>query len=118
MESYFLSEGCTGVSLDNETYDSMFNILMLLYADDTVLLANTPESLQKSLDVLSDYCAEWKLKVNVDKTKIIVFSKVKSRNVYSFSYQGKPVEVVEDFRYLGVLFNFNGSFVKYKKIFV
>ena len=48
---------------------------MLLYADDIVFFSNTAEELQSSLDLLSDYCKRWKLKVNVSKTKVMVFRK-------------------------------------------
>ena len=42
------------------------NIFLLLYADDTVLMAETPEDLQKQLNIFHDYCLAWKLKVNID----------------------------------------------------
>ena len=51
----------------------MFKIFMLLYADDIVLFANNPEELQEGLDLLSNHCKRWKLKINLAKTKIMVF---------------------------------------------
>ena len=42
---------------------------MLLYADDTILMSNNPTSLQKSLNDFVNYCQEWKLEINIDKTK-------------------------------------------------
>jgi hypothetical protein len=36
------------------------NIFLLLYADDTVLMAETPEDLQKQLNIFHDYCLAWK----------------------------------------------------------
>jgi hypothetical protein len=50
------------------------NIFLLLYADDTVLMTETPEDLQKQLNIFHDYCLAWKLKVNIDKTKIVCFT--------------------------------------------
>jgi hypothetical protein len=47
------------------------NIFLLLYADDTVQMAETPKDLQKQLHIFHDYCLAWKLKVNIDKTKIV-----------------------------------------------
>jgi len=47
----------------------------LLFADDAVLISETREGLQKSLDSLYEYCCKWKLTVNVEKTKIMVFRK-------------------------------------------
>jgi hypothetical protein len=42
------------------------NIFLLLYADDTVLMTETPEDLQKQLNIFHDYCLAWKLKANID----------------------------------------------------
>jgi hypothetical protein len=50
-------------------------LLILLYADDTVLMAESPEELQTLLDTFDDYYTIWNLKVNVDKTKIMIFSR-------------------------------------------
>ena len=48
-------------------------LAILLYADDTLLLSDTPEDLQLGLDGLDQYCKEWKkMQVNVEKTKIII----------------------------------------------
>jgi hypothetical protein len=38
-------------------------------------MSETKEDLQKQIDVFSEYCKFWQLKVNVGKTKILVFSK-------------------------------------------
>ena len=35
-------------------------IFLFLYADDTILLAETSNDLQKSLDNFANYCREWK----------------------------------------------------------
>ena len=51
-------------------------IFVLLYADDTVIMANDAESLQKNLHHLSEYCDMWNLSVNTDKTKIVIFFKI------------------------------------------
>jgi len=49
----------------------------LLYADDTNISSESVEGLQQALDALSDYCDKWSLRVNVDKTKIAIFSRKK-----------------------------------------
>jgi hypothetical protein len=46
----------------------------LLYADDIVLLSETAEGLQNSLDKLSRYCKKWGMKINTEKTKSLVFN--------------------------------------------
>ena len=55
----------------------------------------------------------WKLTVNVDKSKIIVFSKGRQTN-YDFNLCGSRLEIVNEYKYLGILFNRSGSFYKNK----
>ena len=47
-------------------------LILLLFADDMVILSLTPEDLQLSLNNLSEYCVKCGLEVNVAKTKIVV----------------------------------------------
>ena len=53
----------------------VMKLLALYYADDTILMSESPSELQKSLDEFFNYCQKWKLKVNEDKTKILRFTK-------------------------------------------
>ena len=55
---------------------------MLLYADDTIILAENERDLQTALDSVHEYCTKFKLIVNTNKTKIILFFKKKSLTVY------------------------------------
>ena len=43
------------------------NLNCLLYADDLVLLSNSKEGSQRSLDTLKNYSLSWGLKVNLEK---------------------------------------------------
>ena len=63
------------------------------------------------LNLLSDYCLRWKLKVNVSKTKILIFRKggILPKNL-SFTYEGEVFEIVKSFKYLGIVFTVVGSF--------
>jgi hypothetical protein len=55
---------------------------VLFYTDDTVIMAETADDLQKALDEIRWICSRWKLKVNVEKTKVLVFSKsLKPKNI-------------------------------------
>ena len=56
---------CMPVSLNT----SKINCLM--YADDVILLSETPAGLQNSLSHLQRYCTKWGLEVNIKKTKSI-----------------------------------------------
>ena len=90
-----------------------FNIFMLLYADDIVLFSNSPEELQEGLNLLSNYCKRWKLKINISKTKVMVFRRggMLPRNLV-FYYEGEPLEIVSKFKYLGIVFTMSGSFAE------
>ena len=54
------------------TFDDITFILML-FADDMVILGKDKDYLQTSLDLLEMYCHKWGLQVNTDKTKLVVF---------------------------------------------
>ena len=87
------------------------NLFLLMYADDTVVLAETPENLQMLLDSLHTYIEKWGLKVNTVKTKIVVFRS--SWHMYEtghWSYNNENIEVLNTFRYLGLCLNYNGKF--------
>ena len=44
------------------------SIFLLLFADDAVIMSETKEGHQESLNNLHSYCKKWKLTVNVNKT--------------------------------------------------
>ena len=117
-------EGTTslGIAARNLSEDvdenAMLKMFLLLYADDTVVCAESAEDLQKALDAMSEYCDLWKLKINVNKTKVVVFSRGEIRNIPRFEYGGQSVEVVFGFQYLGIYFNYNNKFnVTQKKLY-
>jgi hypothetical protein len=72
-----------------------------LYADNLALMSHTPAGLQKQLDVLQAFCCERQLTVNVKKTKVVVFEACKSM-CQAFQYEGKTIEQLNSFKYLGV----------------
>ncbi|MCG8034648.1 MAG: endonuclease/exonuclease/phosphatase family protein, partial [Candidatus Thiodiazotropha taylori] len=105
IEEHLVLSGLEGIDVN------MFKMFLLLYADDIVLFANSADELQEGLNMLSDYCQRWKLKINVSKTKIMVFRKggILPRNL-AFYYDGELLEIVSKFRYLGIVFTAGGSF--------
>ena len=87
------------------------SIYLLLFADDSVLISDTEDGLQSLLDAFELYCKKWKLTVNAEKTKIVVFQKGrKAQNRYNFKYRGKSIEQLPTFNYLGIVFTSNGTF--------
>ena len=105
IETDFINNECQSIDI------GLLKVFLMLYADDIVIFANDEQGLQKGLDVLHNYCQKWKLKVNVNKTKIMVFrcGGLLRRNL-AFLYDGKQIEIVQRFTYLGIVFTIRGSF--------
>jgi hemerythrin-like domain-containing protein len=57
---------------------------VIMYADDTALLAESASNLQNTLNLIQEYCIKWKLKVNIDKIKVLIFFQGKFANKHSF----------------------------------
>lgn len=92
-----------------EMYIKLF---LLLYADDTVIFAESEQKLQNALNCFEEYCKLWKLSVNVSKTKIVIFCKRKSQRVYEFKLFNEIVQLSDTYTYLGLIFNYTGTFCK------
>ena len=60
------------------------------------------------------YCDANDLKVNMTKTKVLVFSRSKIRlcKLRTLKFVKIILEQVDDYVYLGITFNWNGSFLK------
>ncbi len=58
---------------------------------------------------MSHYCNIWKLEVNAQKTKVVIFGSKKNKSVPDYSLGGEKIEVVSQYTYLGVLFKSNGN---------
>jgi hypothetical protein len=96
-----------------DIYLKLFN---QLYVDDTALLAETANDLQAQLDAFHKYCHLWKLKVNADKIKAMVFGNGRLPQNLSFSYDNLNLEIVKNFNYLGIIFTKTGNFSLTKKL--
>ena len=53
----------------------MLNLFVLMYADDTVMMAENEHDMQRNLNLLNHYCNCNKLKVNISKTQNMVFAR-------------------------------------------
>ena len=101
-------------ALSDDDVEMFFRLFCLLYAGDTIVLAESPEEMQLALNAVKKYCDNWFLNINVSKTKVVIFAKGVVR-VYPQFYFGEHVlEVVQDYVYLGTLINYNGRFKKGK----
>ena len=62
---------------------------------------------------LHRYCSQWKLKVNCNKTKIVIFSRGRvATSNYDFKFGDEEIEVLGEYKYLGIISNYNGRFRK------
>ena len=120
LEQFMLTEGASGLPFVEERLENEIQIyvklLLLLYADDTIILSQSEKDLQNKLNIFHDYCTKWRLNVNVDKTKIMIFGK-RNTSCYRFVYDNNEIEIVDEFKYLGIFFKGNGSFsnnIKYQ----
>ena len=68
-----------------------------------VLMAESAEALQPLLDSLSNWTKDYGLKVNVAKTKVLVFRTSWQLDQDRFYFDGNNVEIVNTFSYLGFL---------------
>ena len=113
LECYLIENGCNFVNMElnfDERITEYLKLLLILYADDTVVFADNELSLQKALDGLENYCKRWKLNVNCDKTKVLVFCGKKTNYEYPFKLNNHLLQHVSSYKYLGINFNFNGKF--------
>ena len=76
-------------------------IMLLLYADDVVLMAHTLEDAQKLMNVLKCFCLQSGLIVNESKTKVMLIKTFKIENP-CIVYNNQPLEVADSFKYLGL----------------
>ena len=90
----------------------MLNLFVLLYADDTVIMAENKCGMQRNLNLLNEYCN------CISKTKMMICarSKTRLRNLPTIKFGNLDLDLADDYVYLGVCFNWNGSFVKAKKL--
>ena len=47
----------------------------VFWADDLLLISKFKQGLQKQIEIVDQYCSDWKLTLNVAKTKTVVFNK-------------------------------------------
>ena len=72
------------------------NINNLRYADDTNLMAESEEELKSLLMKVKVESEKLRLKLNIQKTKIMA-----SSSITSWEINGETVEIVSDFIFLG-----------------
>ena len=117
LESHFRANSVSGIRLqaENDEFISFLKIFILLYADDTVTLSDNELDMQYALNTFEDYCSEWKLIVNIEKTKLVIFCQRKINANLKFMFNRQEIEIVKEYKYLGILLGQSVSFLTTKK---
>ena len=90
MRNAVLEEAQAGIKISGR------NINNLRYADETTLMAESEEELKSLLMKVKEESEKVGLKLNIQKTKIMV-----SNPITSWQIDGETVETVADFNFLG-----------------
>ena len=110
----------SSLDTDSITLPNGFPFNCLFYADDLILISRSAAGLQKQLNILHDYSERWLLKINLKKTKTLIFQKQNpksTRDKFSFFLNGTPIDKASQYSYL-ITFNTNGTFTNSKKVLV
>ena len=79
-------------------------VCCLAYADDIVILAKNEADLQSQLDVLYEWCRNWRVTINVNKTKIVHFRrKAVCESKFVFQIGTQDLSTVNQYKYLGIV---------------
>ena len=80
-----------------------YNLSILLFADDIVLLSRNENDLQVMLDFVNEWCEKWRMIVNRDKTNIVHFRPIRStKTTKEFVSRGNKLDIVKSYKYLVV----------------
>ena len=87
-------------------------MFVLLHADDAVLVAESAEDLQNLINIVDEYCRDWRMLLNLDKSKAMVVPKqVRNKTAaevindeikQAVTVRGVEVPFVNEYKYLGV----------------
>merc|ERR1712002_376084 len=86
----------------------IWKVEWLMFADDTVLVGDSKEKLERLVQEFGNVCRRWKLTVNEGKSKVMRIGKNGEEDEVNISLNGRMMEEVGIYRYLGVDIS-NGS---------
>ena len=97
-----------GLELRDEN-DGVWEINQLLFADDTVLIANSEKELRQLVTEFGKVCERRKLRVNVNKSKVMRCTRHEGGVRMNVTLNGEMLEEVDEFKYLGAVVAANGG---------
>ena len=82
---------------------SNLNLAALIYADDILLMSETQTGIITQIKLLHKYCESNSLKINYNKTKIMIFNETEKYEKLHLNDEDDilPIEVVNEYKYLG-----------------
>ncbi len=88
---------------DNKKHSDFIIGNVFAYADDIVIVSDSEEDLQKLIDIVHKWCNEWRLNINIDKTKVVHYRKEKKpRTNFVFKWADNSIGIVDGYKYLGL----------------
>ena len=72
----------------------------LLFADDVVLFANSPDELQELLRISYEFANKWNLRFNPKKSKVLVMGK-KPKEKFNWRLGNETIDEATEYKYLG-----------------
>eukprot|EP01094_Clydonella_sp_ATCC50884_P025737 TRINITY_DN6893_c0_g1_i1.p1 TRINITY_DN6893_c0_g1~~TRINITY_DN6893_c0_g1_i1.p1 ORF type:complete len:1468 (+),score=177.74 TRINITY_DN6893_c0_g1_i1:902-5305(+) len=87
--------------------DNVASFNSLMFADDLSTISRSNAATQKQCDVLSDWAKRNRMTVHSDKTKLMIINAPEEAT--AVRYRTSTIEVVDLYRYLGLLFSSNGN---------
>ena len=87
-------------------------LFTILYADDTVVFAESRAELQAAMHGMLHYCIMWKLDINVQKTKVVIYGSKPGVKELDFKFGEHNINVISEYTYLGICFPCNNNMNK------
>ena len=109
IDKYLDVRGIGGIKIGKE------RIWSLAYADDLILLAKNKEAVTDMMGTLRRFLKDRKLDLNVEKSKVMVFNSGGREKKRKWIWEGKEIEEVQNFKYLGFTFNKRGDYASHIK---
>ena len=82
----------------------------LMFADDFVGLAETPEGLQTQIEKALEYTRKWRITANINKSAVLICNEDNKNPVeFKWKWGEEELPIVDQYTYLGVEISKNGS---------
>ena len=94
--------GDIGASMWDARRKCEWKVEWMMFADDTVLVGDSEQKLQRLVKEFGSVCKRRKLSINVGKSKVMRIGKNREENEMNIRLNNSRMEEVESYRYLGV----------------